>query len=393
MPFQRNVRLFYAINFFMDFRLYGPVAAIYFAQVSGSYVLGLSVFSIIMLTAAAFELPTALLSDLAGRKGTLLMGAAAGAASVTLYALGGSFPVLAAGAALEGLSRAFYSGNNEALLYDSLAVSGREGDFSQYLGRTSAMFQAALAGSAVLGGLLAQRALPLALWLSAVAQCGVLATAIFITEPPRRRPAETNPYAHLLEALRHFSENPRLRLLGIAAIIRFGVEEAAFQFQVVFFEQLWPLWAIGLGRALSHVAAFFSFTWSGQAIRRFGAYPLLLAENVANRALHLLALLSPGPASPALIAGGSLFFGVGVVAQSSLLQELFTDEQRATMGSLTTLAGSAFFAAFAVGLGYIGDTLGPVPALLAAQAVMVVVLVLHAYLLCSARPVGQAPAE
>jgi predicted MFS family arabinose efflux permease len=60
----------------------------------------------------------------------------------------------------------------------------------------------------------------------------------------------------------------------------------------------------------------------------------------------------------------SLFFGTGTVAQSSLLQKEFTHEQRATMGSLNSLASNLLFGVMAIILGFVADKIGPAKALL-----------------------------
>jgi hypothetical protein len=85
-------------NFRADFRPYAPIAILYYSQVSGSYVPGMSIFSAAMLVGAIFE------------------------------------------------GRAFYSGSN-----DTLAEMEQREMFQETLGRTSSMYQFALAISAVMG--------------------------------------------------------------------------------------------------------------------------------------------------------------------------------------------------------------------------------------------------
>ena len=60
-----NIRRLAWFNFFLDFRLYGPIAIIYFGRVSGSYALGASVLSVVMLSSALLEVPTGVWSDAA----------------------------------------------------------------------------------------------------------------------------------------------------------------------------------------------------------------------------------------------------------------------------------------------------------------------------------------
>ncbi len=116
----RNIKLLEWHEFFVSFVLWGPIAILYFSKISGSYALGLSVFSVVQLTAALFELPTGILSDFVGRRKTIILGALSYIIGFSLYAIGGSYLILLIGAIFEGLARSFYSGNNEALLYDSL---------------------------------------------------------------------------------------------------------------------------------------------------------------------------------------------------------------------------------------------------------------------------------
>jgi len=117
---ERNIKLITILNFCTDLAFYAPIAIIYFSQVAGSYTLGMGVFSIVMISSAIFEIPTGIFSDLIGRKNTVILGSIAYFGAAVALALAQSFPVLAIAAVLEGLGRSFFSGNNDALLYDTL---------------------------------------------------------------------------------------------------------------------------------------------------------------------------------------------------------------------------------------------------------------------------------
>ena len=128
--YQKNVRLLKIFNFLIGFSLFAPLAIIYFSKVSGSFTLGASIFGITMLASALLEVPTGIWSDKVGRKGTIILGSWARVIAFILYAIGLSYWWLVAGAIFEGLSRSFYSGNNDALLYDTLADNGLEDQYS-----------------------------------------------------------------------------------------------------------------------------------------------------------------------------------------------------------------------------------------------------------------------
>lgn len=376
MKLHKNIKLLSWFNFLLDFRFYAPIAILYFSQITGSFALGMSIFSITMLSSALFEVPTGVYSDLVGRKKTLVWGAVMSVISVIFYAMGGSFMMLAIGGIIEGIARAFYSGNNEAFLIDSLEEVGQKKEYAQYLGTTSSMFQWALAISAVLGGIIASFSFSLVMWLSVIPALLGLIVSFRMTEPKRHKADETNIYAHLREALLLFKQNYNLRILSLSRIIGYAQGEAGYQFRSAFIATLWPVWAIGFGKMLSHTGAALSFHFSGRIIKKYKSFPVLIVGKLYSITSNVLATVFPTVFSPVILASSSFFFGTGAVGISNLLQKEYTDKQRSTMGSLNSLFGSVAFAVVAYGLGLFADQVGPAKALLSLQLLAVVSLFL-----------------
>ena len=79
----KNIKLLALFNFFTDFHLFSAILIIYFAQVTGSYALGMSLFSVAMVSSALFEVPTGVFSDYIGRKKTMILGAMCAVLSIT----------------------------------------------------------------------------------------------------------------------------------------------------------------------------------------------------------------------------------------------------------------------------------------------------------------------
>lgn len=359
MIVHKNIKLLTWFNFFTDFKLYAPIAVIYFSQVTGSFALGMSIFSIAMVSSALFEIPTGVFSDRIGRRKTVIYGALAAVLYSIFYAIGQSFWILAVGAVLEGLSRSFYSGNNDALLHDTLAQTNEEHQYEEFLGRVSAMFQAALAVSAILGGILATWSFPLIMWLSVVPQLLCFFLAFKLIEPKLHSSQSGNIYQHLKDAYRNFLTNKKLRLLSVASVSGYAFGESAYQFQAAFYNTIWPVWAIGIAKTLSNLGAAASFHFSGRLIKRYNALKILIVDNIYSRIINTFATAFPTVLSPLLMSSTSVFFGVTSVAKNSLLQKEFTNEQRATMGSLNSFAGSIVFGIIAITLGALADRISP----------------------------------
>ena len=366
----KNIRLLAWFNFMLDFRLYAPIAILYFADVSGSFALGMSVFSTAMLASALFEVPTGVFSDMIGRKRTVVVGAAASVLSIVFYAIGGTYPVLLVGAVFEGLARSFFSGNNDALLYDTLAETDQQAQYQEYLGKTSSMYQVALAIAAVIGGVIAYFSFSATMWLSVIPQViGLLISTQFVNPSVHTRES-TNVYAHLREAFRNILRNRRLRSLSAGSILGFAVGESVWLFRSAFIETLWPVWALGISQLIGNATAAISFYFSGRLIRRFGEFRLLATGITSSRVVHVFAMIVPSVLSPVLMSVMSIFFGVNTVGINGLMQREFTTEQRATMGSLNSFGGNLAFAVCSFLLGLLADTIGVIEALVLGEIIL-----------------------
>jgi MFS family permease len=373
----RNVRLLTWFNFWGEFRLYGPIAILYFSQVSGSYALGMSVWSVAQLAQSLFEVPTGVFSDMIGRKWTMTCGAAASTISLIFYAIGGSYPALVIGGIFEGLAFSFFSGNNDAFLYDTLAEMGQTEAFQEYMGKTSSGFQFALGISALIGSLIAAISFQLVMWLSVIPMVLALIVSLRMTEPRVHSPISTNIHAHLREAFQNIIRNPRLRVISAASILSLATGESAWLLRSAFIEMLWPVWAIGLAQMMGNLIAAISYYFAGGLIRQFGELKLLVGGMSITAATNLFGLIFPSVLSPLIMNLNSIFYGVNTVAKGGLMQREFTDEQRATMGSLTSFGGSLVFAVFSVLLGALADLTNPITALIFATCMSLIPMGLY----------------
>ncbi|PKL36477.1 hypothetical protein CVV38_01050 [Candidatus Peregrinibacteria bacterium HGW-Peregrinibacteria-1] len=376
-----NVRLLKWFNFFSEFRLYAPVAIIYFSQVTGSFALGLSIFSITSVSMAVFEVPTGAFSDILGRKKTIMLGAGASALALVFFALGGSFWMLAIGAVIMGLAEAFFSGNNDALLYDSLRTDSRVKEFPGVFGKVSSMYELGLSISAFIGGFVADWSLEFVIWLSVLPQLICLVLSFFFIEPKRHsRKIQANVFKHLKDAFLQFRKKWRLRTLSATSILNWSISGSMHQFLPAFYMTILPTWALGLPNALGYFMSWLGYHNAGRIIGRFRETTLMLSGTLFDRVMEFMAYRWPSVYSPIFIVMTSFTYGVNTVASASLLHKEFMSSKRATMGSLNSLAGNMLFAVFAILLGMWADVVGPAKALLTASLSLLVLIPLYAIL-------------
>lgn len=375
---RRNVRLLQWFNFFEDFRPYAAFIVLYFVQVTGSYALGMTVLSVMMLSSSVFEVPTGVVSDRVGRVRTMTLGCVADTICMFLWASGNSVWMLCLGAVFGGLGMALFSGNNVAFLHDTLKQEGREEEYSHFLGRTSALFQAGLGASALVGGFVASSSLRYVMWLGVLPPLVCLLLSMCMIEPRiHTDEVPVNVFQHLGTALRRFRDNARLRSLSLVSMLDYGFGQSQWTFLPVFFASLWPAWAVGLARAFSHAAAFISFWFAGAFLRRFEPLKTLV---MGMSVIHLLAIVGYAARSifsPLILSSFSIFFGVKTVAEGMLLQREFSDRERATMGSLNQFGGNIVYAVASVGIGMVADAAGSTKALIASELILFAGLLLY----------------
>lgn len=361
-----NIKLFYYYNFLTDFGLYYPIATLYFYQITGSFVLAMSIFSIAQFSSAIFEIPTGVFSDRIGRRKTIILSSLFSLFSVLFYAIGFSFLFLAIGAIFEGLSRAFASGNNNALLYDSLTQENKEKEFQNLLGKVSSMFQLSAAISAILGAIIANWSFAWVFWLTLIPLFIRFIISFKFIEPPKTEKISSNIFSHTKEAISLFIQNPKIRNISLASSLNFGIGESVYHFKVAFIQIIWPIWALGIYKTLTNIGATLSFYFSGKFIKKYSELKILIFSNIYSFFANLISLMFPSIFSPITISSTSLFFGLSTISEEGLLQKEFNQAKRATMSSLNSLLSSLIFSIFSPILGFLADKLNPTNALIIA---------------------------
>jgi len=251
-----------------------------------------------------------------------------------------------------------FNGNNNALLYESLKSTGQENEFHHYQGRKASMVSLGIGLSALCASFLTGHGLRLLFILSILPQILSVIIALFIEEPRVHETAPKKGLHHLKDACVKIWRNPHLRSLTIAQAFTYGADDAKYQFQSVFFNTLWPTWAIGIYMTLNQILAFVSFWFAGRIVDRVRETLLLAAQQVYWVVSQTIALILSNTMTPVLFLSDAILFGPAMVARDHLMQKEFTDEQRATMGSVATFAASLVFSVVAFGIGVISDHFG-----------------------------------
>ncbi|MBK5277104.1 MAG: MFS transporter [Desulfuromonadales bacterium] len=221
-----------------------------------------SILSIVMVV---MEYPTGYISDRVGYRFALSLASLLGMTGWGVYTLASTFSHVLVAEILLGISLAFISGSDSALLYETLKAEGSEQDYARYQGRMSGFAQTGESLGAIFAGVMYVWA-PL---LPFILQVGVWLLALLLTrtmlEPPR---LIASPASHLADALRSvryaFVENRRLRsiillnaALGLASFYQVWLIQPYMQHAGVPLAWFGPVWTganlcVALGALASH---------------------------------------------------------------------------------------------------------------------------------------------
>lgn len=367
MRLRHNIELMNINNLFSMLRFFYPVSILYFQQVTGSFTMAMGVFSFASLMQVLFEIPLGILSDRLGRRGILILGCLAEFIAVCSYALAMFPPVfdgwvwLFLGGALFGFAEACFSGNNYALLYETLAYYKKTSLISKILGRNNSMTQIGLASSGAIAAFLLYIGYDFAdLILFSILPFGLaLLTAFLTTEPPKHFIKEENTWAHLKASFHLCLKSKPLRILAMAEVINTATGMASHSFMPKFISLVWPTWAVPLYRLGQNATGAISFWQAGSITQKFGAEKTLFGGSIISVCVAALAFLWSSIMSPFFLFITQITYATGITASETLKQNHFSDAQRSTMGSLISFAGGIFSAAFYLFAGLLADLFSP----------------------------------
>ena len=368
----RNIKLLYGFSFFDQFMIVIAVWVPYLAtQGIGmrQFMELQAVFAIVILCG---EVPSGLLSDLWGRKKTLLLGATLKAVSFSLLPLWSGYEGFLFYHLTMGIALSMISGGDVALLYDSLLAAGGEPSQSTaVLGNAKLAAQMGATASALVGGAVVALSYGHLLWANAILSWIPVLLVLRLTEPPPSLPRGKKKLDELKTMLSTtLVRDASTRLVfvnlvvgGTGGLVMFWVNQKYWQESGVplpWFGVLLAAYSLTLGLAGRSAAL---------GVTKFGRRPMLAVVGL----LPVIALF--GMASflgwGGILLGilGQVGRGLGGVLFLDALNERISSAFRATVISMSQLGIRASFCLLGPLVGYGIDGWG-LPSVLSALGIL-----------------------
>ena len=353
LDMSKNIALYPWFKFFQNLIFWQAVWFLFF-QTQLSAAEALLLYAIYDVGTTVMEVPSGYMSDRLGRRPTLIAAAIAGCAGAGLIAVGDSFAVFALAQVLLGASAAFASGTDNALLYESLSLAGRQDEVEHQETRGWQFSLTALALSAFIGGVMAQLSFGFAFAAGAAAMAIACVIAFKFTEPSHTTP--TGDHLQFTQHWRLFCNavgQPVLLWLFSLSVLMYGFSHIPFVFGQPFIAEAlgkvgWQTEAPMVSGSVSALMMIVSVIASLYAIRlrqRIGLPALLLlAFGIQIGLIAVLAITN------SVFAIAVLFLRMVPNSLSrpfiiARMQPLLTDAGRATFLSVQSFAGRLLFAA------------------------------------------------
>lgn len=335
---KKNLILISLIIFLNNINLYNVVAILYYKSITNSFVLGMSIFSIVTISSAIFELPTGILSDKIGRKKTIVYGSVCSLLSAFILFIANNYFLLIIYAIISGIEFAFFSGNNDAYVYENLKMINNEKDYIKFIGKVKSMGYLAAALSGFIGAILLYFfSYKFIIGISIVPKAIQLILSLF---------------------------------LGVINIVKVNNKK-----KTEIITNVWPTWAIGIPGILANIGAFISNWFSEKIIRIISRKKYWLFSHFYSIMSNITAVIINNAISPIILVSNSIFHNDFI--NSEIEQRLYKDEYRASMGSIKNFIQSMLFSAFSIVLGLVADYFSIVTSFIIFQLLNIIPIIAH----------------
>lgn len=206
---QKNIGLDYIATFITNLNMQSSIWVLYLAYCGMNLAqIGL-LEGVYHATSIICEIPSGAFADLLGRKRSMVLSRLCIAISCVIMLFAGNFWLFALSFIIQALGNNLNSGSEEALIYDSMKVIGREEEYMGVYGRLNVIIEVAQGIATVAGGVLAEYSY---FWCYAacllIAVLAVLPVLLMTEAPVTDDMAERLPVGTLIEE--HFKKSGKI---------------------------------------------------------------------------------------------------------------------------------------------------------------------------------------
>ncbi|CAJ35637.1 MFS transporter [Methanocella arvoryzae] len=331
-----NIKLNYVYTALMNCTLDRAIWML-FLSLRGMSLLEIGLIeSVYQLAMLLFGIPAGAISDILGRKTSLIIAAIARIAGYTLILFSHSFAGFALGFAVNALAMVLYSSASESFTYDTCKQTGQQVSYRQVYGNVLAVtFIAAAAGIAA-GGFIANVSYDWVYYATIGILLCALIPALLFTETRKRADGSRRPRLRelLTRSVTLIAGNPViLYLLVISAAITV-IDQTIYMYSQKYFEAMAiPVYFIGLILSADSIFAALGARYA-HVLERFSNRDIVIIVPAVILAMYLLFAVVDSPVVVLFLWIATIFVVGFWPILSDLINKRVPSENRATVLSM-----------------------------------------------------------
>jgi len=198
-----NILKLYLIKIAKWFMLFMPIVVLFYKDNGLEMQQVFILQAIYSVAIVALEIPSGYVADVLGRKVTLLIGSVLGFAGFLCYSFSYGFTGFLIAEIILGFGQSLISGADSALLYDTLLVMDKKGQYIKQEGRMVSVGNFSEAFAGILGGLLAAINLRYPYYAQTIIAFMAIPAAFTLIEPERHKKIEALKWNDILKVVKY----------------------------------------------------------------------------------------------------------------------------------------------------------------------------------------------
>lgn len=357
MNISKNIKIDYTYRFLASFNISTAIWVLYLSFKGMSLAqIGL-IEGIFHITGLISEVPSGALADLLGRKKSIVIGRVLSLISSIMLLFSNSFMMFSIAFIISALSYNLNSGSEEALVYDTLKLLGKEDEYLKVNGRLSLIIEIAQGLAVFVGGYLANKSFPLSYSFAVLIGIFTLGVSLLFKEvvPLENKKERVSFKRHFKEVFELLRSNKKLVnfLLFFSSIYSFSAT-------VYFYSQKH---LSNMGYSTFEISIIFLINGGVSAIGAIISSKLY--EKYKNKVILIIPiLLSLFMAIVSITSGSMLFLSIWIASfltaimqpiTSNIVNSVIESRYRATIISVESMFYSLSMIILFPISGFIGD--------------------------------------
>ena len=340
----KNIRLYPHYRLWVNMMIIGPVLIPFMLFKGLNYTQILLLQSISAVAVFLFEIPTGAIADKLSRKSSLMMGSLCMALGLVIYILFRSFYFFALAEIIFGLGITFTSGADSAILYESLDRLNRKAEYQHKEGHAGSLVFIGQGLGSIVSSMLYKYSVYSPFWISVAFIMFSILLAFSFHEPDRQK--SEHPYSkHVWRSIKIAITTPRLLwLILYSMLIGFALRVSFWMYQPYFvLTQIDIFWYGLIFFFFNMVAAFSSKVIGARFYEKRPRHILLMLASLMCISFILPAIFRY-PFMIVILALQQIVRGMNSTTTRFYINHQVNDQERATIISVVSLAGSLGFA-------------------------------------------------